>query len=837
MIFRFLGQLVSRHWKLVLLFWGLAFSALTWTAPAWEDVVRAGEFVYLPDSAPSQIGEAVYRDAFSHDLLGSTAVIVVRRAGRAKGLLPQDREFVEKILKPAILHIGEEESGLVKTHSAESSDPKPPTGKIIRDVRTAEDRVIGKLLLSNEKPPKTTLVLIEFTTRFLNRENWPILRKIETLIAQEGELVNRPENLFTQKQIPPGLELSLSGPAAVGRDLRQNSDISIHSILQWTLLIGIAGLLVFYRAPLLVLTVVLNTALSVGMTQATLAHLVDWGVIEIFAGLENYGLVVLAGVGVMTGMLFVSQELEARLRTPTLEDATMESLRLAGPMLASGAVIMLVGWHMLVYAHFGKFQQLGAALLIGVAFVGFSTFSFIPSLLAFFGRWALWPNLRTERISADQTWSPPRDPWSRLRDRDWSQGFWQTAFGAIQSRSRPLIVGSLLAMAPFALLAVLFYGNLSYGLLAQLPEETASVKGARIIQEQFPAGSTGPVTLLIQEPEIYFSSGEGREVIGKLSNALEEKKSAFGIADIRSVAYPLGLAQKDVGMESVVGRMRRHRKAVKYYIGDKGPQAPHSTKLEIVFDDDPFSHQSIEHFEKLRHQLPELLPPPIADAKWHLLGAPASIRDLKTVTDRDRLLIQVLVIAGSFLSLVGLFHRTRLALGLIGFGAVNYLTSLGITFAGVWLWTPGEFEGLDWKVPTFLFAIQMVLSITSYGILSARLQFEEREHGSSPSLLRMLKREGSVFLASGLITTGIFASLLGGSLVGLKQLGLGLSCAVLLDALLIRPWLIPAWITINDNSAAEAVSDPLPETGVPASPDSASQPESFRLTVPPDSNS
>ncbi len=388
MIFRLLGSIVSRHWKLILMLWGLVFVICVGTAPPWRDVVRDGEFAYLPASAPSRLGEAEYRKAFSEDLLGSTAVIVVRRAGRTDGLLPQDRAFVEEVLKPAIIRIANSEGRLRGPIAYRESVHLPPKS-IIQGVRTADDRILGRLL--NSEDGKTTLVLIEFTTQFADRKNWRFLSEVETLIAQEGEQVGDPENLFARQLIPPGLALSLSGPATVGRDLRMSSETSTRTILQWAILLAVAGLLVFYRAPFLAMVPLLATAASVGMTMAAPAHLANAGWLEVFAGLDNYVLVVLAGAGLMSAMVFVARENETRFQSHTLEEAADSAIKRASPALAGGGVILLMGWGMLLFAQYGKLQQLGAALFLGGIFLLLSTLTFLPALMVLLGAGRIGP--------------------------------------------------------------------------------------------------------------------------------------------------------------------------------------------------------------------------------------------------------------------------------------------------------------------------------------------------------------------------------------------------------------------------------------------------------------
>lgn len=279
--------------------------------------------------------------------------------------------------------------------------------------------------------------------------------------------------------------------------------------------------------------------------------------------------------------------------------------------------------------------------------------------------------------------------------------------------------------------------------------------------------------------------------------------SEFRIADIRSVTYPLGLTQKDVASQHFLERALRHRKAVEYFVADEPSKEKRITKLEIVFADDPFSRQSIEQFETLRRTIPKLLPDSLAEAEWHLLGGPASIRDLKAVTDRDRLLIQSLTLLGIFLCLAYLLREIALPLELVGLAGLNFLASLGMAYSVFWLLDPEGFVGLDWQVPTVLFVVLVSLSAQNYWMLVARIREEQSQLGRTEGLLSALERTGSLFVASGLIASGLFASFLAGTLVGLKQFGFGLAAGMMFDALVIRPLLIPACLWLRSKDAAQ----------------------------------
>lgn len=98
-------------------------------------------------------------------------------------------------------------------------------------------------------------------------------------------------------------------------------------------------------------------------------------------------------------------------------------------------------------------------------------------------------------------------------------------------------------LLPLAVVGGLRYENLTYGLLGDLPHDAPSRKGTRTLQEHFPAGTAGPGTLLLNAPAVNFSSDRGVYLVEQLTERLWSRRDELRIADIRSVAYPLGIKE------------------------------------------------------------------------------------------------------------------------------------------------------------------------------------------------------------------------------------------------------------------------------------------------------
>ena len=112
---------------------------------------------------------------------------------------------------------------------------------------------------------------------------------------------------------------------------------------------------------------------------------------------------------------------------------------------------------------------------------------------------------------------------SRLRAYDVFQTGWRYVGAKLVERPATIWLVSILAMLPFAILGVVRYSDLSYGLLTELPKTEPSVIGTKAVQQHFPAGEIGPVRMILQHPQIDFSLAEGRDPIETLTHTLLSK--------------------------------------------------------------------------------------------------------------------------------------------------------------------------------------------------------------------------------------------------------------------------------------------------------------------------
>lgn len=777
--------------------WAAMVAVMLLAADPFNAHATPGEFAFLPDGSPSLEAERLFRAAFpdtsavrddeestagtgnvQQNPLGSNLVLLVYRADP---LDDRDYAFIDESLVPAITEAAEEAAG--------QNGPSRVQG-----VWTYRDRKIGPLLVSEDK--SATLVVIELTSEFLDRSNEPLIDAIETLTHPDSP---------TAQKAPVGLALTISGSAAVGRDmLRAEAESSERTeFLTFVLIIGL--LVVIYRAPLLALIPLVTVAVATLVTLRSLSWLAEQEIVGLFQGLAVYVRVVMYGAGVDYCLFIMARYRENLHKGMPNEAALARATARVAPALATSAGTSIVGIGMMMTADFGKFRQAGFGIAFGLAIVLLAAMTFTPAVLAMFRRAAFWPVMKSE-TPARTTGLPPgpiRGLIDRVRPYMHGTHFWRRLAMRIEARPLRYFLVAIGAMLPLAAFAPIATQQLSYGLLSDLPQTDASVVGAKAIQRYFPAGVAGPVSVLVENPA--FADVDAREVSGVVTDALTADADRLRLADIRSQAKPLGLSKQSQRFMDSLGNNLRGQvarrnilvQARKVYLSGTDKLDGQVLRFDLVFDQDPFARDSIETLDAAAETIRAALPQNLQeDTRVLTIGPTASIRDLKSVTDADAVRIEVGVCVAVYLVIVLMLRMPRVCLFLLASVVFSYLATVGLTYLTFRWWQGETFAGLDWKVPIFLFTLLIALGEDYNILLMSRIAEERRKLGPVMGVREAMARTGSIISSCGLIMAATFASLMSGTLMGMVQMGFALCVGVLIDTFVVRPVIVPAWLLL-----------------------------------------
>jgi RND superfamily putative drug exporter len=242
----------------------------------------------------------------------------------------------------------------------------------------------------------------------------------------------------------------------------------------------------------------------------------------------------------------------------------------------------------------------------------------------------------------------------------------------------------------------------------------------------------------------------------------------------------LALLSSDVSSNPELAR------ALDHYVTRDGRAALFELRLAAA----PNSPAAVALSERLRERIPVWLAGfGIRDATVWLSGATAITAELTALTSADLDRLGVWIVLGVFALLVALLRGVIAPLCVTAFILASYFAALGGLELLVRL---GAWPGVDWKAPFFLFVLLVAIG-ADYGVfVLGRAREEARALPYDAAIARALEATGPVVTSCGVVLAGTFATLLLSRIAFLEQVGIGVTIGVLIDTLIVRPFLLPA---------------------------------------------
>ncbi|MEZ4532711.1 MAG: MMPL family transporter [Thermomicrobiales bacterium] len=535
----------------------------------------------------------------------------------------------------------------------------------------------------------------------------------------------------------PGLETIAGG--SVIQELPETGTSELIGIVAAIIILLVAfGSIIAMGLP--IVTAIAGVGISMLLT-IVLANVIDFSSITT-ALVSMIGL----GVGIDYALFIINRfREEQELGTP-IEDAVVRATDTAGrAVLFAGSLVIvaLLGLFVIGIPFIGL-VGLGGAIAVFVSML--VAVGLMPPLLRLLG-----PSL--ERWTIHKSVHKPVD-----------QTFGWKNTERIQKHPAVWLVGALL------LAAVLAWPALSGAQLGTADSGTAPAgSDARVaydlIAEGFGPGSNGPLLLVID-------SDDDRQLSIDSLNALSS-----AIAETPNVAAVAPAALNPAGTTAVMTVIPL--------------SAPQDTATEDLID-------------TLRNDVvPAALGDQALDAS--IGGATATFIDLATATS-ERMPYFIILVAGlSVLILMMVFRSVLVPIKAAAATLLSFAVGFGIMVA---IFQEGAF-GLNELIgadrtgpiesflPIILFAILFGLSMDYEIFLVSRVHeawLHRQDNGWA--LRHGLGASGRVVLAAGAIMASVFLSFALGDQRTIKELGIGLGAAILFDALVVRMFIVPAFMSL-----------------------------------------
>lgn len=740
--------------------------------------------------------------------------------------------------------MGEEESAAVDLATAEllRAQPNlldarvPEWAGAIRDVWSWRVGFIGHKLGSDN--PQARLVSVQLNSEFTATANIDVLNGMEELVRQlRKQYADR---------IDANLEIEVSGSAAVGADMLRAAASGVRKTEIVTIILVLTILAIVYRAPFLVAIPLTSIALSLYVATSVIALLArDPGVpsssgLGVFTTTRIFIVVLLFGAGTDFCLFFLARNrelLQSKLvRTrKQLHRIVASGWRSVHDALVASACTTIVGLALMWFSRFEKFQFSGPVIAVSLAVTLTVCLTFTPALLSGLGRVAFWPLLRKSplRTSASRG-ATDQSPGHESSLENAPRRLWGRVAQVIVSRPAAALCVTTSLLAIPAIYGVSCLGSVTYDLTEELSESAPSRRGARLITNFFPASDGSPITVLLSRTEPFQDDESLREACSELSALLY----ADGVDSVRCLTDPLGdyppgkrmgLFEQDSWRRwGLIG----HRLTQERFVSSVGSLSQRVAKFDVILKDNPFSLEAGATLSRLNEILADSTS--LQDSAWYganvaVSGTTVGITDLRSVTQADQQRIQILVTLGVWLVLIVMLRQIVLSTYLIFTVLLSYFTTLGLTYWAFNTLYGAAYSGLDWKVPLFLFVILVAVGQDYNVYLVTRIFEEARKAGPTEAVRRALQMTGGIITSCGLVMAGTFIAMTSPAVIhwlgtiapagwidtsapvlrGITELGFALALGVLLDTLIVRSILVPAFIVLWKG---RTTSSPIPTT-------------------------
>lgn len=575
-----------------------------------------------------------------------------------------------------------------------------------------------------------------------------------------------------------GFTAQQTGPAAL--DATENtvlgSTLAIVLPLTVVTLIGIT--IVYFRSPVApaVSFAGIGIALGLGLGGVVL--------IGTLLGPVDSNAITLAttfvlGVGTDYSIFLIARYREELWGGASHDEALVTTVTWAGQSIATSGATAVLATLALAFSGVALLSQWGEALSFAVLMAVLVSLTFVPACLKLLGPRVFWPSTGARFQAAAE---------ATVARRAAEQTYFFRTARRVARRPGLVVILVLAASVPLAYVAVT--APVSYDFYGQLPSGQISTDGLATLGQHFGPGFAFPIVVLVtfQAPLVGPGNASNATEFTDLATLTTQLNTTAGVAGVGSPVGPDGaplsvwqsLAAQPPGARGLLAG------TLAGYVGVDG----RTVLLSVTPAAAGLSNAAVSLLATLKGEVGGFASthPDIASVAY---GGGAS--ETNDIRDQVGLATERMAIAVSIGLVLVLLVVLRSAV--IPPMAV---ATIGLSIGWAWGITNLVLTGalglpLFYFAPTVLFILILGLGIDYNIFLLTRVR-EERLRGrtTAEATVHSVASTGGIITAAAIILASAFAILITGQFLLLQAIGFAVAAAVLLDAMVVRTYLVPA---------------------------------------------
>jgi RND superfamily putative drug exporter len=613
-------------------------------------------------------------------------------------------------------------------------------------------------------------------------------------------------------EVDPDTETKITGSLAISYDSLESSEADRERMDFLTVALVIIILFIVLRslvAPSVPLVTMTPALLLANTILYFLGQYIEIGtfapVIVTVLGL---------GVGVDYSIFILTRFIDEIKEGKTREEAVATSVMMSGRAIFSSGLVVIMGFGALLIPNIELIQSIGLGAIIAIICGLLSAFTLLPSLLYVFGEKITWPRKLSKKTSNDEKLE---DSKTKTNNTIWGK------FARFSIRfAWPIIILAIVITVPFAFFLASYQP--SYDILSMLPPNVESSEAFEILDD---IGMTSEIYGNSMVLSGFSNSDElwSNTTLHSIDRLADWFTSTEAVQDVETITRPsLGLIKVDLvnrtrdiqGMETPFLSVSTLRSAlyemdfdaiVENYVNWN--QANNTVILKINFVNNPMGVKAMGDLRSLRAGVKDLQTFGFPTAvKGYIYGGSSINVDMSDEVYSAFplmilwIIVTILVILTLLLGSITVPFRLIITIATsvtwtLGFLVLMFQFNLEeITIAYLNPYINIE-AGLYWIIPPILFCILFGLGMDYDIFITSRIR-EEYLKGkpNNEAIEEGLVHTASVVTSCAVIMAGAFLALWFSYILILTEIGLGMVFAVIVDATLVRVFLVPAAMAI-----------------------------------------
>ena len=786
-VFARIGSFVGRRYKLIIVFWILLLAVSLPLSQQLSQVVTSNTSGGQSSTSESARAQNLLSQEFPHPQANTSAIILLQGNDVTDNATKRFTLDLEKgLLAQGVLNSVEDFSSVYSYERAVFTAYFLQQGNSSSVAQSRANQTIWTYTLSTYRIPippailqnfispnkNVMIILVSFSKSpgsFASADTDPILKNvviIRNIISQLKARDGGPSQTYVTGDLATTADSSLGSQ----NDLSLIEPVTVGAILI------LAGLFFFAVAtPFVPLTIV---GLALLITEGGL-YLIGKYILPVQDTTTTFLFTIMLGVGTDYSIFLMARYREERVEGHDKAQAVQTSVTWSGESIATSATTVIIAFGAMTISSFTLLQSIGVGLGFGVLIALLVSLTLIPSFILIAGDRIFWPR-SGKRFESFAT--------RARKKRAERPGYFRRAAGF--SVRRPALVLGLTVLISIPAIYISLTGATSYDFAAGLAN-AESVHGLTVLEQSFGAGQIGPTQVLVQFPVTILANGNLTR--GAQASLEKLSQNVVGVsANVKEVTGPTRPNGVTVDATNMTALKPQERLAILGSIG----QDNRTAMVTVLFGDEPFTQNSLNTVSQIRSLVTSLQNSDTSLAQDTILvgGASASTLDFANDTVNQFNTMRVLTVAAIFVVLLVVLGSYPLA--------ITGILSIGLSITWAYAATLLFFNNV--LQSGVLFIIPLILFLLLYGIgmdynifILTRIR-EEAQKGKETrqAVVDAVDRTGGIITALALILAGALGSLLLSSNRLLEGFGFAIALAVVLDAMVVRTYLVPAIMSV-----------------------------------------